>query len=168
MPADKGTCLRCECAVFWPRLADRTCLLGGKPCVAREGPLGWGQGMIFSSQAPLTSTSFSLRGAGTASVVSISNGARPLNPSRQVSILIASAACAPARSHPQAARRRAEQVPSGCDPEDAHRIGVSTTSFTIGFTVASRKRAPAPRYADPCSSLRRATPALRPLFRGTS
>ena len=35
------------------------------------------------------------------------------------------------------------------------------TRLTIGFTVASRKRAPAPRCADPCFALRRAVDSGR-------
>jgi hypothetical protein len=65
--------------------------------------------------------------------------------------------CTPTRSHPRKrARRRAEEgSPWDLTPEtrmDRHR----SDAPSIGSTVASRKRVPAPRCADPCSTLRRA------------
>ena len=42
-------------------------------------------------------------------------------------------------------------APWGSDPADAQRIGDDAPM--IGSTVASRKRDPAPRCADPCSTL---------------
>ena len=44
----------------------------------------------------------------------------------------------------------------GSDPGDAHGIGDLNDAPLIGSTVASRKRAPAPRSADPSSAPRRA------------
>ena len=44
----------------------------------------------------------------------------------------------------------------GSDPADTHGIGIRTDALLIGSTVASRKRAPAPRSAGPSSAPRRA------------
>jgi excinuclease ABC subunit A len=53
--------------------------------------------------------------------------------------------------------RGAPMLLRGSDPEDAHGIGILNDAPLIGSTVASRKRVPAPRSADPSSAPRRAS-----------
>src|SRR5450756_408852 len=51
--------------------------------------------------------------------------------------------------------------PLGSDPGDAQGAGIDNDALPASFTVASRKRVPAPRSAGPCSLLAGARPRRR-------